>query len=300
MPSNPQVSIIIPVLNGKKTIRDCIDSLLKLNIPEQDREIIIVDNGSTDRTLEILAEYRGFIKLYHEKIRGAAAARNHGIKKCRGRWVAFTDADCIVDSEWLLNLLPHFSNPSAGIVGGKILARKPANRVELFGERIHDQKKAITEFTPPYVISMNWASPHQLLIDMGGFDPSLLRGQDLDLSYRIGAKGYSLVYEPNSIVYHGNENNLFGLFQEGTIHGFYNHLIFQKHIVYIENESGKQTKKAYNRLLGSFKNILTTEDDRFGEFCQFIYDLGTVYGKIKREISFRVMNSLPFYKGELK
>jgi len=293
MPSNPQVSIIIPVLNGQKTIRDCIDSLLKLNIPEQDREIIIVDNGSTDRTLELLAEYGSFLKIFHEKIRGAAAARNRGIKKCRGKWVAFTDADCVVDSNWLTSKMPHFSDSSVGIVGGKILAKRPANKVELFGERIHDQFKAINVYHPPSVASGNWASPRRLLITMGGFDTSLLRGQDTDLSYRIGGEGYSLVYEPKSVVYHGNENNLFGLFQEGAIHGFYNHLIFQKHIVYIESKSGKQTKKAYQRLLESFKKILITDEDRFSEFCQFIYVLGTVYGKTKRELSFRIINSFP-------
>jgi len=300
MPTNPQVSIIVPVFNGQNTIRDCIDSLLNLNFPRQDREIIIVDNGSSDRTPKILAEYGDLIYCYQEQHRGASAARNHGIDNSRGKRIAFTDADCVVDTEWLLNLVPHLSNPSVGIVGGKILAKRPANKIELFGERIHDHQKAIDEFYPPYVISMNWASPRQLLIEIGGFDTSLLRGQDSDLSYRIGAKGYTLVYEPKSVIYHNNEKNLFGLFQEGSIHGFHNHFIYQKHRAYIEAKSGKRTKKAYKRLLESFNNILITKEDRFSEFCQFVYDLGKVYGKMKREISYCTKNSSPANQGVSK
>ncbi len=97
----PQVSIIIPVFNGQYTVRDCIDSLLNLNFPAEDREIIIVDNHSSDRTPEILAEYGDLIQCDWEGQRGAAAARNRGINSCRGKWVAFTDADCVVDSNWL-------------------------------------------------------------------------------------------------------------------------------------------------------------------------------------------------------
>jgi glycosyltransferase involved in cell wall biosynthesis len=298
MPTNPQASIIVPVFNGQNVIRDCIDSLLKLNFSGTEREIIIVDNGSSDRTPEILAEYGELIHCYQEQHRGASAARNHGIDKSRGKWIAFTDADCVVDTEWLLNIAPHISNPSVGIVGGKILAKRPANKIELFGERIHDNQKAINEFFPPYVALGNWASPRQLLIEMGGFDTSLLRGQDLDLSYRIGAKGYSLVYEPKSVVYHSNEKTLFGLFQEGSIHGFNNHFVYQKHRPYIVAKSGKKTKKAYKRLLESFNNILITKEDRFSEFCQFVFDLGNVYGKMKREIYYRIKNSSPANEGE--
>jgi glycosyltransferase involved in cell wall biosynthesis len=292
----PQVSIIIPVFNGQDTIQDCIDSLLNLNYPAEDREIILVDNGSTDRTPGILAEYGDLIQCYQERKRGAAAARNCGIKNCQGEWAVFTDADCVVGPQWLLKLVPHFTDPSVGIVGGKILAKKPANKVELFGERIHDQQKAINEFSPPYAISMNWASPRQLLLEMGGFDTTLLRGQDLDLSYRIGKKGFSLVYEPESIVYHRNEDSLIGLFQEGATHGFYNHLIYKKHQTYIEAFSEMKLQKAHQRLLKSFKNVLVPKEDRYNEFCLFVYTLGSVYGKMKREFHFRIKANNPAHQ----
>lgn len=298
MLNSPQVSIVVAVYNGQNTIRDCIYSLLNLNFPNQDREILIVDNGSSDQTPKILKGYGDSIKCCYEQRRGASAARNHGINKSQGNWIAFTDADAVVDSQWLLSLLPHLANPSVGIVGGKILAKRPANRVELFGERIHDQEKAINLFQPPYVISMNWASPRQLLIDMGGFDTSLLRGQDTDLAYRIGAKGYTLIYEPKAVIYHSNEKSLLGLFLEGATHGYHNQFIYQKHRTYIETKKGKYTIKAYKNLLESFNNILTIKENRFNEFCQFVFDLGKLYGKTRREISFRRKNSNPSNQGE--
>ena len=97
-----------------------------------------------------------------------------------------------------------------GIVGGRILSRQPANRIELFGEKIHDHQKAIEVYQPPYAISMNWASPRSVLLEESLFDETFLRCEDVDLSQRIEQAGYDLVYQHSAIVFHRNEHTLAG------------------------------------------------------------------------------------------
>ena len=65
-----------------------------------------------------------------------------------------------------------------------------ANRVAQFGERIHDHRRSIEEYSPPFAITMNWASRQAILHEVGLFDESLLRGEDVELSWRIHAAGY--------------------------------------------------------------------------------------------------------------
>ena len=91
----PTVSIIIGVYNGADTIAACLESLLSQNYPADAYDIIVVENGSTDSTTEIVERYP--VRLYHNSIRGLAAARMFGIARSEAEIVAFTDADCIAD-----------------------------------------------------------------------------------------------------------------------------------------------------------------------------------------------------------
>ena len=214
----PAISIVVPVYNGAATIEACVQSLLRLESPGAAVEIVIVDNASSDRTLRILERYRTQIRVLHERVRGAAAARNTGIRNARGDIIAFTDADCIVEPRWLRNLVPALCNEAVGIVGGPILSILPCNRIEKFGEKIHDHRRAL-EDASAYAITMNWASRRAVLEEAGLFDESLLRGQDGDLARRIRMRGYRLVFCAEAIVRHRNERTLRGLFLEGVAHG---------------------------------------------------------------------------------
>lgn len=227
--SLPAFSIVVPAFNAATTVDQCVKSLLEIDYPRELFEIICVDNASTDNTAAILERFLPHIRILREQTRGAAAARNCGILAACHGLIAFTDADCVVDTGWLRALASRVGEPGVGIVGGRIAARQGGNAVERFGERIHDHRRAIEQFQPPYAITMNWASAKQVLVDVGLFDESLLRGQDADLAFRIGAAGWRMVYVPDAVVRHSNERTLWGLFCEGHTHGRYAPLLRARH-----------------------------------------------------------------------
>ena len=120
------VSIIIPVLNGEKTIRACLDSVFSCKTI--DYEVIVIDDGSTDNTFSIAKEYPcKIIRL--ETNKGRSFARNRGIEESRARTLLFTDSDCIVCENWQALSLKHFKekqekDKNLSAMEGRILALK--------------------------------------------------------------------------------------------------------------------------------------------------------------------------------
>ena len=225
----PAVSVIVPAYNCERWIRPCLDSVLHSEYPRDLFEVICVDNASTDGTRAILDDYRGSVTVLREMKRGASAARNAGLRVASGPLVAFTDADCVVDRKWLRQIVEPVWRGTANAAGGRIRARPEARSVELFGALIHDHAKAITQSSPPYVITMNLAAPLELLRSVGCFDERWMRLQDVDLSFRILASGGRFAYAEDAVVYHHNRDTLSGLAQEGFLHGYLRPRFFEVH-----------------------------------------------------------------------
>jgi len=283
------ISVIVPVYNGERTIRDCLDSLMAQEI-SQSYEILCVDNASTDRTLQILEEYKGRITTLHEKKRGPAAARNRGLQNASGKIIAFTDADCVVAKDWLANLIASLEDPAIGIAGGRILSKEPCNHIEKFGEEIHDHSKAIELYRPPYAITMNWASRLSVLKEFFFFDENLLRCEDVDLSYRIFQKGYRLIFNPKAIVYHKNENSYRGLSSEGFLHGYYSIPVIKKHHEFLKMYGHRRwNQRTYfdlsHHLIGSFRGHQQTLSR-----CQFAFNSAKKFGKMIGSVRWRYVD----------
>jgi len=272
----PFVSVIIPVYNGAATVADCVESLLALQYPRDRCEIVVVDNGSTDATREILARFEGRIRVLHESRRGAAAARNRGIREANGTVVAFTDADAVVDPAWLDGLVSHL-HPGTGAVGGPILSRRPANRIEQFGEVVHDHRFAIEDCDPPYMASGNWASPRDLLVAVGLFDEDLLRGQDADLAFRLHRAGHRLTYGPDAIVYHRNKRTIAALFREGLSHGIAGVRVREKNAPAFP---GMRRHSRVTRRLAGHVGRLLREGDRVTTVLRIVFDSGKFCGEL--------------------
>jgi mycofactocin glycosyltransferase len=217
----PSVSVVVAARNVERVVGHCVRSLLGLDYPRDRLELVLVDNASSDGTRRVLESFRDEVVLVDEKRRGPAAARNGGIRVARGDVIAICDADAVVDPGWLRALVPALADPGVGIAGGRILAARPANAIQLFGETIHDAYSAALVWTPPYVITINWAARRTVLDEVGLFDERLRRCSDVDFSWRAVEAGYELAYCPEAVVYHHNERTLAGLFREGWVHGFH-------------------------------------------------------------------------------
>lgn len=265
----PAVSVVVPVYNGQATLDSCLQSLLRLNYPADRLELIVVDNGSTDGTPALLERVQDRFRILQEAKPGPAAARNSGIRAARGDCIALTDADCTVDPDWLAELVQPLAAPDVGIAGGRILSVEPCNRIERFGESIHDHRRALEEFVPPYAISMNWASRRSVLLEVGLFDETLLRGEDVDLAWRIAAAGFRLVYRHGALIRHRNERSLRGLFGEGYAHGYYAPAVRRKH--------GLGSYSSVRPLLRHTAGILRGPG-RLESFHAFVFDLGKAIG----------------------
>lgn len=263
-----------------------MESLLASDYPEEKLELIVVDNASTDGTAEILAGYKSRVTVLSERKRGAAAARNRGLREAGGDVIAFTDADCEVDRQWLRNLVPPLQDESVGIVGGRILSKRPCNSIELFGEKIHDHEKAITRAQPPYAITMNWGSRISVLRQVNFFDEAYLRCQDVDLSLRIASEGLTLLFEPRAVVRHGNERTYSGLLGEGFKHGLWAVRVLREHRSrYPYSRSSRVDARGYRGILRALLDALKGRD-RGESLCYLAFNSGKKLGRLVGSIRF--------------
>ena len=279
------VSIVVPAFNAERTIEDAVRSLLALRYAGE-VEIIVVDNGSVDATASILMRYQNRIRVVGEKRRGRSAARNAGLRAANHPAVAFIDADCQAAPEWLSNLIPRLAEPGVGIAGGRILASRPCNAVEEFGEWLHDHARAIEVCRPPYATTANWASPRTVLLDMGGFDETLRRCEDCDLSYRILQAGYRIVYEDRAVVSHRNHPTRYALFREGFDNGFHSVPAIAKHAAFLSQygHSGVQFHR-YRKLAANLGRMLSARgNERLG--FETVFEAGKCTGKICGSLRF--------------
>lgn len=205
----PFVSIIVPTFNEETVIKNRIDNLLTLNYPQEKYEIIIVDSGSKDKTVEIvqdkIASYPNScpaIRLLKEEQRnGKASAINFGKKEAIGDIILVTDANCIFDSNVLKELMPHFDNPQVGAVGGQYGVLNPNNNITASTQFYWDieylmrKGESIIDSACTFHGEINaWRK------NIVEADPRMLT-EDLEMAITIRKKGYKIVYEPGAKVY---------------------------------------------------------------------------------------------------
>jgi glycosyltransferase involved in cell wall biosynthesis len=281
----PAVSVVVPVYNSEDTVEGTIRSLLGLKYPSP-VELIFVDNRSTDRTSEILQSYSPRIRVIREPKPGQSPARNRGTREARSTVVAFTDADCVADPHWLAELVAPLSDSRVGISGGNIRAIQPCNSIQQFGDLLHDHEKAIHTYKPPYAISMNWASRRSVLLSVGGFDETMHRGEDCDLSYRIVQAGFEIVYRDGAIIYHRNRADLKGLAREGFRDGFHAVKVLKKHRGFVRKFGHRSVNlRSYRTIARNWVRCISKKADPF-TFYDTTFNSAKKVGKIVGSMRF--------------
>jgi glycosyltransferase involved in cell wall biosynthesis len=217
----PFVSIVVPVYNGASTIDGCLASLIALDYPSDRREILVVDNGSTDTTRDVVARFP--VTRIVEPRRGASNARNRGIAMSRGEIVAFTDADCIVTTGWLRELIRGFESPRIGGVAGEILAFPPRSSAERYAARIRhlSPRRYLARPVFPFAVTANLAFRRSVFDVVGQFDPTSPRGgESTDFCTRFFRRtGLALHFAPRAVVFHRHRITAWALFDQHWSYG---------------------------------------------------------------------------------
>ncbi len=198
----PLVSVVVCAYNAADTLDDCLRSLQTLTYPRY--EVIVVDDGSKDATAAIAARYP-FVRVVSQANAGLSAARNVGLAHADGEIVAYTDADVRVDEDWLTYLVqPMLRTDVVGSGGPNVVppddpwiaqsvARAPGGPTHvLLDDRIAE-----------HVPGCNMAFRRDALRTIGGFNPVYLRaGDDVDICWRLQAKGQRIGFAPAALVWH--------------------------------------------------------------------------------------------------
>lgn len=204
---HPRISVVICSYNGQRTIRDCLEGLLKLDYPNF--EVLVVDDGSTDATAAIAREYG--CRVISTENRGLSHARNVGMEAATGEIVAYIDDDAYPDPHWLTYLAATFlSTEYAGVSGPNIappgdgpIAACVANAP---GGPIH---VLLSDQEAEHIPGCNMAFRTTHLKAIGGFDPQFrIAGDDVDVCWRLQQRGWTLGFSPAALVWHHRRNSV--------------------------------------------------------------------------------------------
>ena len=169
MTDPPAISVVVPVRDGADVIDQCLRSIVQADYPAECREIIVVDNGSRDRTVGLASAHP--VRIVREPRRVRSHARNLGIRESSNELIAFTDADCVVDTRWLRCLAAGFEE-GVTAVAGEIHALEPQTSVQRFmARREHRWQRFVLGLDRPFAITSNVAFRRRALEEISGFDP---------------------------------------------------------------------------------------------------------------------------------
>lgn len=251
MGSKLTIAIIIPTLNRSRYLKETLASLsLQSYLPD---EVIVVDNGSTQDSNEILNNFKGVlnIRCIREKERSIPKARNCGIKHTSSDILVFTDDDCILDIHWLENAIRPFSaDPQIGLVGGEILTESLSNSIieryfvdcKMSRVGIESTTRWRRGYQPgiipaaggftaihPFFTCANMAVRRSVFESVGTFDTQLKTNEDLELCIRSTLHGWKLYFEPAAIVVHRPQRKFFSVLKKWFYYSFYHPRLLKKY-----------------------------------------------------------------------
>jgi GT2 family glycosyltransferase len=200
------VSLIIPTHNRRESLRRCLAGTMRQDYPEY--EVIVVDDGSTDGTREMVETEFPQVRYVGQPNRGPAAARNTGIRLAGGEILAFTDDDCVPPPDWLRAHLAYYQDPLVGAVGGPQIPVGPSYydlfQMAHYPGDFSESVRRISRISGwEGLASCNLSIRREVFDRVGLFDEAFVTGADPELTRRANRLGgYTLVYDPTLRVDH--------------------------------------------------------------------------------------------------
>ncbi len=219
------ISIVVPTFNRKNKLKSCLESILGQDYPSERFEIIVVDDGSTDGTREMVEAFKPFfahLRYYFQENLGPAAARNFGVRQSQADIVGFTDDDCRLTSSWARDMLGSYAlNPRVDVVGGKTcvdtrnikaLVSQSLSDGAIFAE-IGSEKKII--FFPTCNVSYKKSSVNARFAESFCFPA----GEDLEFFWRLYKAGGRFVFNQSIEITHNCHMNLRSFIRQAYLYG---------------------------------------------------------------------------------
>jgi glycosyltransferase involved in cell wall biosynthesis len=255
LPETPKVSIVVASYNGGRTLPACLNAFRHLNYP--DYEVLLVDDGSTDDTAKIAAQFPE-VKTIHQPNQGLSNARNTGIHAATGQIVAFTDSDCRADEDWLYYLVGDLLKTDAAAIGGHnfpppeddwiagAVAASPGGPAHVMLDDRHAE----------HIPGCNMAFWKWALDEIEGFD-SIYRaaGDDVDVCWRLLQRGYKIAFSHAGFVWHYRRNTARAYLKQQRGYGVAEALLRHKHPEYFNSLGAMRWRgRIYNpaRQAGAF------------------------------------------------
>ncbi|UCE37897.1 MAG: glycosyltransferase [Thermoplasmata archaeon] len=219
------VSFIVPAYNNEKTIGKSLESILAQSCK---KEVIVVDNCSTDNTRSVIEKFP--VKILLEKKKGAGAARNRGLTVARGNYIAFVDADAYLPKDWALRAIQALKETDENVVcaRGPLRSMKKSN-VGRALDALSYGTPSIVKRAYVKVLNASGIMFIRRILDEIKFDEDFVRGQDTELGFRIIGKGYKILYDDSLYIYHHNPSTLKGIFKKWFTYGKSYPLSYLKH-----------------------------------------------------------------------
>jgi len=226
---SPRVSLVIPVRNGERTIRECVESVVAIrDAPGSPLgEIIVVDDHSTDDTATIVRPFD--VTLVEGDGNGPGAARNIGWHRAKNGLVWFVDADCVARPDALELLLPAMGDASVAGSGGSYDNAQPGSLVAtLIHEEIVTRHLRMGERVN-FLATFSVVYRRDVLEQLGGFDPRYQKAQDAEFAYRVIEAGHELRFNRDSRVAHHHPVSIGSYFRTQSQQGYWRVFLHLRH-----------------------------------------------------------------------
>ena len=208
MALTPKVSIYIPAYNAAKFLRESIEAILSQTVAPD--EVLVIDDGSSDQTAEVVSRYTEVKLVRHNVNRGLAAARNTAVRSAENELIGSLDADCAADANWLEKLLPAFNDPKVAGASGRLFERfqnSAADRWRCAHMGMDRGERPIRN--PMFLYGCNGLYRKSAILGVGGFDEAMVTaGDDADIGRRLRSAGWELLHEPEARVTHLRQDSI--------------------------------------------------------------------------------------------
>lgn len=250
----PSVSVVVTTYNSQHTIKKCLDHIMSLKYPNEKIAVIVVDDGSEDKTVEIVKGYP--VKLIQQEHSGYPSAMNAGIKCSRGEIVVIIDSDTYVSEDYLIRILDELRDPKVGIASGYVAVAPTSNFwAKVAGFEAEDRYDLMKSKYVDFITSTSTAYRRKLFTEVGLFNEALKRGSDEDLAHRAFKMGWKIALTKDALCYHEGAS-LVKYFRKQVLNMVYEVKNFLQHPELLSGK-GQHPPSLYIPLILTFLLILT-------------------------------------------